>query len=235
MKEKHTAYYSFLCTFILFFTCASVNASVVIDGTRVIYPSDVREVTVKLSNNGKRPVLVQSWIDMGNPDDVPDKVTTPFVLTPPVNRVDAGTGQTLRIRGTNTSTLRQDRESVYWLNVLEIPAKPGEAAQQQNYLQLALRTRIKLFYRPVGLQGNPMKAPEELIWKVKSGKLSAYNPTSYNVSLSQVIVNGKTIPADMVSPKGEATINVSANPGTKITAFWVNDYGATNSGDFIVN
>lgn len=235
MKKKYSIFHSLIFSGVLAFYCSQASASVVIDGTRVIYPSDVREVTVKLTNNGKSPVLVQSWIDLGNADDMPDKVVTPFVLTPPVNRVDSGKGQTLRIRGANTSTLRQDRESVYWLNVLEIPAKPKEITKQENYLQLALRTRIKLFYRPKGLQGNPMKAPEELVWKAKSGKISVYNPTSYHVSLTQLTLNGKTTPADMVSPQSEVIINTNVTPGTKITAFWVNDYGATNNGDFIIN
>ncbi|CAI2124777.1 putative chaperone protein EcpD [Serratia fonticola] len=36
-------------------------ASVVISGTRVIYPSDAREVSVKISNVGPSPVLLQAW------------------------------------------------------------------------------------------------------------------------------------------------------------------------------
>lgn len=212
-----------------------VNASVVIDGTRVIYPSDSREVTVKLTNNGKRPVLVQSWIDTGNPDEMPDKVVTPFILTPPVNRVEAGKGQTLRINGANTSVLRQDRESVYWLNVLEIPMRPKEAVRQENYLQLALRSRIKLFYRPIGLKGDANKAPEELQWQASNGNLIVKNPSLFHVSLTQVTFNGKTIPADMVSPQGQNTLKLAVTSGEKITAAWVNDYGATKSREFTVN
>lgn len=35
------------------------HAEIVIHGTRVIYPSDAREVTLQLSNNGSKPALVQ--------------------------------------------------------------------------------------------------------------------------------------------------------------------------------
>lgn len=45
-----------------------VNAGVIISGTRVIYNENEKEVTVKISNEGKVPVLIQNWIDTGNVD-----------------------------------------------------------------------------------------------------------------------------------------------------------------------
>jgi chaperone protein EcpD len=51
------------------FACAllagSVEASVTVGGTRVVYPLDQREVTVKLDNDSAAPSLVQVWIDDG--------------------------------------------------------------------------------------------------------------------------------------------------------------------------
>ncbi|ESN53166.1 molecular chaperone [Enterobacter sp. MGH 16] len=235
MKKIHATCCSILSGALITFFSLPVSASVIIDGTRVIYPSDAREVTVKLTNTGKRPVLVQSWLDTGNPDEMPDKVITPFILTPPVNRVDAGKGQTLRINGANTKTLRQDRETVYWLNVLEIPARPEQAKSHENYLQLAVRSRIKLFYRPSGLQGDANRAPEQLKWQAQAGNLVVTNPTPFNVSLTQITFNGKTVAADMVSPQGQRTIKAAVSSGSKITAYWVNDFGASKSQDFTVN
>lgn len=43
--------------------------------------------------------------------------------------------------------LAQDKESLYYFNLREIPPKTDKA----NTLQIALQTRIKLFYRPAGL------------------------------------------------------------------------------------
>ncbi|WP_411705940.1 fimbria/pilus periplasmic chaperone [Edaphovirga cremea] len=54
----------------------------VIGGTRVIYPEKEREITVKLTNAGKSPVLAQSWIDDGNVDSKPDNISVPFLLIP---------------------------------------------------------------------------------------------------------------------------------------------------------
>lgn len=100
----------------------AASASVVITGTRVIYPSDAREVSVKLANKGKKPVLIQSWIDDGDVKAKPETIHVPFILTPPINRVEPDKSQTLRISYTG-KLLPTDRETVYWLNVLEIPAK----------------------------------------------------------------------------------------------------------------
>ncbi|MCF5801294.1 fimbria/pilus periplasmic chaperone, partial [Pseudomonas sp. PA-1-5A] len=40
--------------------CSQVSASVVITGTRLIYPAQEAEITVTLDNNGALPVLVQT-------------------------------------------------------------------------------------------------------------------------------------------------------------------------------
>ncbi len=53
----------------------------------------------------------------------------------------------------NRQCSAKDRESVFWFNVLEVPPKPDAAkATNQSLLQLAFRTRIKLFYRPKGIE-----------------------------------------------------------------------------------
>ncbi len=59
--------------------------------------------------------------------------------------------------------LPEDRESVYYVNVKAIPPAPAE--ESANTLQLAIKTRMKLFYRPAGLKGNPMDSYKALVWK----------------------------------------------------------------------
>ena len=105
-----------------FFSAQSV-AGVVVTGTRVIYPSNAKEVSVRLDNKGKSPVLIQSWIDSGDASATPENIQVPFILTPPINRVEPSKGQTLRLSYTG-GPQPADRESVFWLNILEIPAKP---------------------------------------------------------------------------------------------------------------
>src|SRR3546814_8406946 len=60
------------------------NASVVIAGTRVVFPAANGEVTVRLNNNGEQPALVEAWIDNGAPASTPDTAHVPFLNTPPL-------------------------------------------------------------------------------------------------------------------------------------------------------
>ncbi|MBO4154598.1 fimbria/pilus periplasmic chaperone (plasmid) [Enterobacter kobei] len=214
-----------LSSLILYST--GVMASAVINGTRVIYPSDSKEVSVKISNNGPSPVLLQSWIDNGDQDARPSSIKVPFVLTPPMNRVDAGKGQTLRISYAG-GALPMDKESVFWLNVLEVPAKK-KASAEDNTLQVAFRSRIKIFYRPVGLEGNANDAPKSVTWQSKGNSVEANNPTPYYVNLVNLSVNGKSVAGAMIPPRSTLTVALPAHSGNKITGGYVNDYGAINN------
>ncbi|UAN50826.1 fimbria/pilus periplasmic chaperone [Serratia sp. JSRIV002] len=207
-------------------------ASVVVSGTRVIYPSDAKEVSVKISNVGPSPVLLQSWIDNGDANAKPAAIKVPFVLTPPMNRVEPGKGQTLRISYTG-GTLPMDKESVFWLNVLEVPAK-SQAATGENKLQMAFRTRIKLFYRPKGLEGNANDAAKAVTWSTQGGKVQANNPTPYYVSFVNLSVNGKKLDNAMVPPRSNLALNLPGNAGSKISTSFVNDYGAVIPIDAVI-
>ena len=219
------------------------HASVVIGGTRVIYNAKDRETTVKLTNEGKVPALTQAWLDNGDPKAAPSAINVPFTVTPPVARIDPGKGQTLRIIYTG-EPLPQDKESVFWLNVLEIPPKPSGDEIDANKLQLAFRTRIKFFFRPAGLKGEPGEAPARLVWRLaQSGKqpaLEARNPTPYHVSIVAVEVSGggrtaKSEDGVMVGP-GETKLfplkgEVTSGPGSKVRYHALNDWGGSNDGD----
>ncbi|MBL5829075.1 fimbria/pilus periplasmic chaperone [Serratia fonticola] len=211
---------------------SSSLASVVLSGTRVIYPSDAKEVSVKINNVGPSPVLLQSWIDNGDPNAKPAAIKVPFVLTPPMNRVEQGKGQTLRISYAGGS-LPMDRESVFWLNVLEVPAK-SEAKTSENRLQMAFRTRIKLFYRPAGLQGNANDAYKTVTWNTQGGKVQATNPTPFYVNFVNLSVNGKKLDNAMVAPRSSMVLNLAGNGGNKISGSVVNDYGAVNPFDAVI-
>lgn len=214
--------FSFASVFIL---SLQAHASIVITGTRVVYPSDAKEVSVKISNKGSAPVLIQSWLDNGDTKAKPDTIKVPFTLTPPINRVEPASGQTLRIRGL-PNTLPADKESIFWLNVLEIPATPKTSATgKDNYLQVAFRSRIKFFYRPKGLSGSLKEAANGLQWSHTASGLHVKNPSPYYVSLVDVIVNGHKADGRMLAPFSEDNYRLTA-AGSEVIADYVNDYGA---------
>ncbi|MCS6715588.1 fimbria/pilus periplasmic chaperone [Proteus terrae] len=209
-----------------------VNAAVVISGTRVIYNENEKEVTLKVSNEGTVPVLIQNWLDTGDVDVAPETIQVPFVLTPPVFRIEPTKSQTLRIGYTGGVALAKDKETIYWLNVLEIPPN---AASEENKLQIAYRSRIKLFYRPIVLKDKigAINAAEGLKFSVSGNTLKVINNAPYYVSLVSISLNGndkQPIDGELVPPLGSHDFSipngVSANIGNKVVYRYVNDWGA---------
>ncbi|MGX9729987.1 fimbrial biogenesis chaperone [Janthinobacterium sp. NFX145] len=218
--------------------CSSTMASVVITGTRQVYPAKQKEITVKLNNDGVRPALVQAWVDSGDVASTPATAKAPFVLTPPLARIDPGKGQSLRMMFAGTP-LPSNKESVFWLNVLEIPPKAQQA--DENTLQMAFRTRIKVFYRHEGLPGSPDEAIGQVQWRIVSlgnGEgyaLEAHNPSAFHVSLvALTLVSGAERNASedgMVEP-GQTkqfalpTLKTFPAAGAQVEFSAINDYGA---------
>jgi chaperone protein EcpD len=223
----------------------SAQAGMTIHGTRVVYPGESKEVSLSMTNDGSTPRLVQVWIDDGDPAARPRTTRAPFVVTPPMGRVDPGKGQTIRIifKG---GDIAPDREHVFWLNVLEVPPKPkarvGDEASH-NIMQVAVRSRIKLFYRPTGLRGSPADAIKMLTWRVE--KTSAgyeaicSNDTAFNASFTDIRFKGSqpqraASKGGMCPAKGKARLPISGEPSGNeaLVATAINDYGGLVPHDF---
>lgn len=213
---------------------ADAWAGVVMSGTRFVYDAGAKEITVKVSNVGKDPVLVQSWIDDGDAKSTPELSKAPFSLTPPIARIDATKSQTLRISYLQ-QPLPADRESVFWLNVLEVPSV-AKAASEENRLELAIRYRLKVFYRPSGLPGNAEDAAKKLVWTASAdGKLRAANNTPYYVTLNSLTVSsGKSEakpPLKSIAPFSTADFEVAgalradSRNGWQVSYTYINDWG----------
>jgi chaperone protein EcpD len=218
---------------------SGAHASVVINGTRVIFPGQNREATVRLNNEGKAPALVQVWIDKGQSNEDPDTLKVPFAVSPPIALIDPGKGQVLRVVYVG-DPLPADRESVFWFNMLEVPPKVKKEGDA-NRIQFAVRTRIKLFYRPPGLPGTADDAIKGLHWSwVRDGDKCAVKITNnapYYVSLTRTdaTVGGHTYVADgngLVPPRSTVTfvfrgLSADTAPGSiDLETAAINDYGA---------
>lgn len=213
------------------------HASVVVTGTRVIYPADAREVTVQLTNQDRFPNAVQAWIDVDDPASGPENADAPFVVNPPIARMGPGSGQRLRLIFTGAA-LPQERESLFHLNVLQIPPMNSTTAERNQVLVL-MRNRLKLFYRPKGLDGTPDSLGEQLHFQlVQSGAqwhVRVDNPTGYHASFAGATLSVGSqrwpLAAVMVPPKGSAQWSPRvASPlpaGERVLhAQSINDYGA---------
>lgn len=226
------------------------NASVVITGTRVIYPSDQREVNVQLTNTGTSPALVQVWVDVYTEPNAPKQQATeqdiPFILSPPVFRINPKEGQTIRLMNVG-GNLPQDRESVFYFNVLDIPPAPS-ADKTENYLQLAINSKLKLFYRPVTLPKNFNKLKDELRFTLVNSngyQLKVDNPTGNFFTLldlkfysGEKSVVGPEI--GMINPKSSRNVSIANNKAfisqaTRLEVDYVDDYGARRNITYNLN
>jgi len=218
-------------------------ADIVLSGTRIIYKASQKDTTIRLENKGSHPALVQSWLDGGDQNADPSTINLPFNATPPVSRIEPGRGQTVKLTYTGNTSLPKDRESIYWFNVLEVPPKMKEdEVKDKNILQLAFRTRIKMFYRPEGLDGRATEAPQKLQWRLQqsAGKTVVHvtNPTGYFVSFNKIdaVVGGRKyeVSSSMVTPKGEADFAIPGLTGTpaktSINYIAINDFGGAING-----
>lgn len=206
-------------------------AGIVITGTRVIYPSDKNFVSVELTNVGNEPALVQSWIDTQDVIADPNTTTAPFIITPPISRIETAKGQSLRILFNNNQKLASDRETLFWLNILDIPAAPKD---QTNYLQFAVRNRIKLFYRPHDLNMSFDQSLQKLDVKIlDKNTLLISNDSPYYMNFSKsYLINlnnsSKEIPNLLfIEPFSDLKLNIdSLNEMKSAKLSIINDFGS---------
>jgi len=172
--------------------CNDAQAVVTLAGTRLVFDGQYHEATIDVSNPDRVPVLIQAWVE----EPGAGRVDLPFVLTPALVQIPPQGRQVLRLlyQGLGMPT---DRESLLHLYVLEVPRR-SEAPQQLN---IAVRQRINVFYRPSGLDGYHADAPQRLLWQrdiQQHGAFTVRNPTPFHASLLKIRFNGIEISEDLM-------------------------------------
>ncbi|MGE6433818.1 fimbrial biogenesis chaperone [Shewanella baltica] len=231
----------------LLITCSiTANASVVMTNTRVIYPSDAQERTIQLTNNDDFPNVVQVWTDINNSDSTPDNADGPFLALPSIFRIEPKRGQMVRLVYTGTE-LPKDRESVFYLNFLQIPPLSKSNAGQ-NQMLVMLKNRVKIFYRPIDIESNSIDVSKKINFDIKYDEMGISLVVENNSPFFASFVNAKIISGkqellakiDMVEPKAKKVVNIKnqqfvITAPTKIEYTLVDDYGGFINGEFILN
>ncbi|MBW9352996.1 fimbria/pilus periplasmic chaperone [Citrobacter sp. EC_71] len=224
----------------IFSWLSSADATIQIMTTRVAFNAAEKEQTVRINNLGKTPELVQVWLSSTDKTDGMEKETLPFFINPPASRINAQKGKIFRIFQTKEAVSKypQDRESLLWLNVLDIPPDEQEEVSK-NQLKMAFRTMIKFFYRPANLKGNPQEAADKLHWELrkvaKGYDVIGTNNSPYHVSMTNVWLTdgqGRDIEIDgkMILPYSTLTyhfpqvVSISGNGFFKYN--YITDLGA---------
>ena len=207
----------------LLLVMSSAQAGIIVGGTRIIYKGDKKETSISVKNPDKTSYLIQSWRDTGEKNG--DK--TQFMITPPLFRLGPEQENTLRIIRAG-GNLPEDRESLYWMNIKSIPAT--EKNDSANTLQIAVKTRIKLIYRPQSLTEQPEKFTDKLTWQRSGNSVTVTNPTPYYMNFSSVKVGGSTVKdASYVAPMSRATFTLPAGASGDISWVIINDFGSAGA------
>ncbi|MBP6345864.1 MAG: molecular chaperone [Neisseriaceae bacterium] len=207
---------------------SAAQAAITIDRTRVVYSGNMNSVSINLSNDNKElPFLAQTWLE----DINYQKISSPLVALPPLQRMEPGSKSVIRVTTLpEAESLPQDRESLFFFNVREIPPK----SDRSNVLQLALQTRVKLFYRPTAIvpkRGTVWQ--EQLTFQRANNQLTVQNPTPFYIVMTGFANDfraqgGKDLPGFgglMLAPFATEIISLKAPVPTTFVLDYINDYG----------
>ncbi|WP_025128990.1 molecular chaperone [Pseudomonas sp. PH1b] len=231
MKSFFTVRYRPALILALWVFSGVCSAGIQLGGTRIVYPAADREASILVRNLGSADIMIQSWIEADARDQDAD---VPFAITPALARMGGNKQQMLRIFY-HGKGLAEDRESVFWLNVQEIP----QQAKEENSLQVAIRQRIKVFYRPAAVTATLEESASQLHWRLvtRDGavQLEVQNPSALNISLGTLTLSSGqqsyNVQEQMIAPKSTAYMKVrslGAMPKGQAQLHWesINDYGA---------
>jgi len=200
------------------------NAAVNIDRTRIIFNAGEKSVSIMLENQSKDlPYLAQVWLENAKGE----KISSPLVALPPMQRIDAGLKSQIRVLLLpETAALPKDRESLFYFNVREVPPK----SELANVMQVAIQSRIKLFYRPAAIASQAKGAWQEKInVKLSADGLTISNPTPFYITLGYLGKDNagsfRGFDSLMLAPFATETLSGSQYVSSKYSIGYMDDYG----------
>lgn len=210
------------------FSVSQANAAISIDRTRVIIMGDEKSAQVNIINHSKKlPYLAQSWLE----NEGGEKINSPLTVLPPLQRLEKDTTVQVNITPLPAAAqLPQDRESLFFYNLQEIPPK----SDKTNVVQLALRVKIKVFYRPASLKKMATEVwQEKLVLTPVNNGVKIVNPTPFYIVIPTLSVANKPISlsdeAITLKPLSEATVPNAQVKNQAIQLQYINDYGSYNA------
>ncbi|TSJ58006.1 molecular chaperone [Atlantibacter subterranea] len=226
MLKSCYAFSSLLALWLL--VSAAGHGAVNVNASRVIFNQGATQAAVSLINDGDYPVVVQAWMDNGDPRNTPDNASAPFVVLPPVFRLNSAESKLLRIL-THGAGLPGDRESLFWLNIYQIPPE-SRAEPAGEKLRLALRTQLKVMWRPKGVGPLERKTVEKITFIRQAGSIIAINDSPWNISLIDVRYSKYSLRAGVIPAFSQTVLVPAMSPEpsqNKINFSVINDDGNT--------
>lgn len=189
--------------------------------TRLIIEDGRTAAAIVISNTTSTPYLTRAWVE--NSQGVK---TENWMVSPPISLLLPDQSIRLQVTALDPQTLSQDQESVVYLFTHSVPGND----KQDNTLNVAFNSKLKVFYRPKDLPGNMTQAIESLKWTLKNGVLIAKNESNFNISIVTVGLdkNYKQLSGFVLAPRESAEFRVEKKYPKKVTVRWaaMDDYGS---------
>ncbi|KJG00451.1 fimbrial chaperone protein [Photobacterium angustum] len=214
--------------FILFYS-SNTLAALQLNATRYIVNEGDKSIEIKIENIADKTYAAQIWIENENKKDK----NVNFIPMPNFFKINKGETQIVRLLNTQKSPSLKS-ESLHWLNLQEVP--PVDKSKKSR-ITLALKTRVKLIYRPKILFDKRVNAEKSLSIVNSNGNLNIINPTPFYLAVVNVKLNGKEVKLnnDMKQQLGvfppESSVFIKKNDVTTISKFEfdaINDYGTVS-------
>lgn len=170
----------------------SSYAGLLASASRVIFYENNNEKSLMLTNTNDYPVISQIWVDDGFTG--PEYPNVPFAIVPSALKLAPNEIKGIRIFY-NGMILPKDRESMFWLNLYEIPSIKKDLISN-NYLNLAMNTQLKIFYRPKSLKAESINHLQEqiqyqLLKNQEKWVLKINNPTPYFLNFTGLNISNE--------------------------------------------
>ncbi|RQH07117.1 fimbrial biogenesis chaperone [Paraburkholderia dinghuensis] len=217
----------------------SLGAGIFTSSTRLIFPSTSRDASLQIFNENDYPVIIQTWIDDGDENALPDELETPFVVIPPLIRLQPHESRAVRIIYTQ-HPLPEDKESVFWFNAQMIPPMAHMQTDQKNEISLSVRLRQKIFFRPRHIDKGSEEWADKLDCRAQFHQegeaiINCRNPTPYYATLDKISLHTGnetlTETGSMLAPFSDKSfhlkdsVSVGTNEGNFIELSIIDDEG----------
>lgn len=198
----------------------SAQAALSLDKTRYIFNGNEKAINLLISNTEKETYGGQIWLEnVRETDSRPS-----FIAAPSFFKVKGASQQSVRILQA-FEHLPQHMESVYWLNLQELPP-----AREGSGLTVAVRSRVKVFYRPVALLDERKGAEQRIRVQQRPEGKALVNDTPYIFAITALLdaKGNKLTPKD---PKASETLQLFM-PGDSVDVTGLNVAQVASVNDF---
>ncbi|WP_114766730.1 fimbrial biogenesis chaperone [Vibrio rhodolitus] len=205
-------------------TSFTAQSALTLSATRYVYTSDAKAIPITVTNHADTVYGAQVWIE-----DFSDDGLIPFSVSPGVFTLKADKGtQTVQVAqlGEETKALPQDRESLFSVNLQEIPPKAKDTLGK-NVLVMASRTLVKLFYRPASLNDGRDQAEQSMRISKTRDMVTFNNPTPYYFAV--VSINGDEKLANesfnQMAPFSQVSVEIKGMTSNTVSFNAIDDFG----------